>query len=166
MTDRSQAARAFLDQFFPVHYLIGMQVEDALRCGELTRQQACILWTIRMRGENGVTMRRKDIEAELSSWYEVTSSAISKSLRAMTKPPIDLLYMTEDPASGREKLVSLTPKGQKYVERMIASACGYIDEIVEHLTDRDIESGLAFFRRLSEIHEILQEDAPPKKSKA
>ena len=79
MTDRKNASGSFLELFFPIHYLIGMQVEDALRCGDLTRQQACILWTIRMRGEDGAVMRRKEIEAVLSSWYDVTSSAISKS---------------------------------------------------------------------------------------
>ena len=110
-------------------------------------------------------MRRKEIEAVLSSWYEVTSSAISKSLRAMTRPPFDLLYMTEDPSSGREKLVSLTPKGQKYVERMIDSACDYIEILVQRLSDEDIESGLAFFGRLSDIHEELQAEAAARKPK-
>ena len=159
MTDRKEASVEFLDLFFPIHYLVGMQIEDALKCGILTRQQACILWLIRTRGENGTSMRRKDIEIALSGWYEVTSSAISKSLRALAKPPMDLLSMSEDPNSGREKVVTLTPRGRQYLGSMIQNGIAFMDSMVERLTDDEIENGVKFLKRVTEVSKEVQDDA-------
>ncbi|WP_159098038.1 helix-turn-helix domain-containing protein [Hirschia baltica] len=161
MKKNKDASQEFLDLFYPIHYLMGMQIEDALRSGILTRQQACILWTIRAEGENGVRMRRKDIEAALCKWYDVTSSAISKSLRAMTRPPFDLLQMTEDPMNGREKFVSLTPKGKRCVTGMIHNGVAMVDAIVDHLTEEEIKSGIHFLSRVSDINRQLQNDITP-----
>lgn len=158
MTTRKQASAAFLDLFFPIHYLVGIQIEDALRSGILTRQQACILWTIRMQGDGGKTMRRKDIEKALATWYEVTSSAISKSLRALTKPPLDLLTIVEDPNNGREKLVSLTPRGAQCVEGMIRNGTALMNTMVERLTQEEIETGIHFLARVTDIHHELMSE--------
>jgi DNA-binding MarR family transcriptional regulator len=159
MRTRKEANMAFLDLFFPIHYLVGIQIEDALRSGLLTRQQACILWTIRTEGENGQTMRRKDVEKSLSAWYEVTSSAVSKSLRALTRAPLDLLAITEDPENGREKLVSLTPRGRQFVESMMRNGTAFLDTLVERLTDDEIDSGIHFLSRVTEIHhELVREE--------
>lgn len=155
MPTRKQASAEFLDLFFPIHYLVGIQIEDALKSGILTRQQACILWTIRMQGENGQRMRRKDIEKALASWYEVTSSAVSKSLRALTKAPLDLLSIVEDPNNGREKLVSLTPRGAQVLEGMIRNGTALMDTMVERLTPDEIETGIHFLSRVTEIHHEL-----------
>lgn len=159
MANRRDASSEFLDLFFPIHYLVGIQIEDALKCGVLTRQQACILWLIRMQGEKGTTMRRKDIEASLSVWYEVTSSAISKSLRALTRPPMDLLTMSESPTSGREKLVTLTPRGKQYLGSMMQSGIALMDTMVERLSDKEVKDGIHFLKRVTEIHHELQAEA-------
>lgn len=156
MVDRKRASGDFLDLFFPIHYLVGINIEDALKCGVLTRQQACILWMIRTESEDGIGMRRKDIERALGAWYELTSSALSKSLRALTKPPLDFVTLTEDPESGREKLVSLTPSGKRFTESMIQNGTAYISTMVERLTDQEIESGVHFLSRVTEIHKELQ----------
>lgn len=155
------AAISFLDLFYPTHYLVGIQIEDAMRSGVLTRQQACILWLIRTEGEDGRHMRRKDVERALAAWYEVTSSAVSKSIRALTKPPLDLIVMKEDPDNGREKLVSLTPRGQTFVENMIRNGAAFIDTLVEHLTQDEIKQGIHFLSRVEEIHHELRAKAGP-----
>lgn len=159
MTNRKDASVEFLDLFFPIHYLVGIQIEDALKCGILTRQQACILWLIRTKGNNGVSMRRKDIEISLSGWYEVTSSAISKSLRALTRPPMDLLSMTEDPNSGREKIVTLTPRGRQYLNSMMQNGIALMDAMVARLTDDEVKDGIHFLQRVTEISEEIQDEA-------
>nr|WP_321359405.1 MarR family transcriptional regulator [uncultured Hyphomonas sp.] len=159
MTDRKEASVEFLDLFFPIHYLVGIQIEDALKCGVLTRQQACILWLIRTRGENGTSMRRKDIEIALSGWYEVTSSAISKSLRALAKPPMDLLSMSEDPNSGREKVVTLTPRGRQYLNSMIQNGIALMDVMVARMNDEEIVNGISFLKRVTEISKEVQDEA-------
>ncbi|WP_299322584.1 MarR family transcriptional regulator [Parasphingopyxis sp.] len=158
MTKAKDPALAYLDLFFPIHYIVGMQIEDTLRSGVLTRQQACILWTIRVQGENGQMMRRKDIEKAMASWYEVTSSAISKSLRALTKPPLDLLQISEDPRSGREKLVQLTPRGRKFVEGMIRNGVALMDIMIDRLTDEEIANGIHFLTRVTEVYQDIREE--------
>src|SRR5262249_4809744 len=104
--------------FYPIHYQIGMALEDALRGGVLTRKQSAILWMIRSAGEGGRRMRRKDIVRSMQSWFEVTNSAISKSIRGMARAPLTLVQISEDPRSAREKLITLTPEGEKFVAAM------------------------------------------------
>lgn len=157
MTNTKDPSLAYLDLFFPIHYIVGTQIEDTLRSGVLTRQQACILWTIRVQGEGGKMMRRKDIEKTMSSWYEVTSSAISKSLRALTKPPLDLLVISEDPASGREKIVRLTPHGEEFLDTMIRNGIALMDKWIEPLDDDEVTGGIKFLTRVTEVFQDLRE---------
>ncbi|MEM9725233.1 MAG: winged helix DNA-binding protein [Pseudomonadota bacterium] len=165
-TASRRAARRFLELFYPIHYLVGGQIEDALRRRVLTRQQACILWTIRMEGEvqpdGGRVMRRKDIERAVAEWYEVTSSAISKSLRALSAPPMGLIAISEDPSNGREKLVSLTEQGQRHVAAMFDSGEALIEQITARLTHDEIETGLHFLKRVADIHDALLPEAADK----
>jgi len=155
ISKRKQASNDFLDLFFPIHYLVGMQIEDALKCGVLTRQQACLLWTIHTRGVDGRKMRRKDIASALASWYE----AISKSLRALSKAPLNLITMTEDPENGREKFVTLTPRGVQFVESMMRNGSAFLDTMVERLSDDEIKAGVHFLARVTEIHHELAAEA-------
>ena len=78
---REDAAKKLLDLFYPVHYVVGMKVEDTLRTNDLlNRHQVAVLWIIRSEGTNGISMRRKNIENALTGWYETSSSAISKAV--------------------------------------------------------------------------------------
>ena len=74
----SEIAR-FVALFYPFHYRVGFTIEDALRGERLSQHQAVILWIVHSEGEDGVTMRRKDIERRIGSWFDITSSAISKA---------------------------------------------------------------------------------------
>ena len=85
-----------------------------------------ILWLIHSEGVGGRSMRRKDIEASITTWFEVTSSANSKAVRQMAQPKLGLATIAEDPASGREKIVSLNPKGERFLAAMIANGAGHI----------------------------------------
>ena len=69
-------------------------------------------------------MRRKDTERLIQTWFEVSSSAITKALRGMARPPLSLVQIVEDKQSAREKQVRLTPKG-------IDSICQYVAEVRE-----------------------------------
>src|SRR5712692_379676 len=87
----------FLELFYPIHYKIGMALEDALRAGELTRKQVAILWLIRCEGKNGRSMRRKDIQRLLATWFEVSNPTITKALRSMSRAPLNLVKVSQDP---------------------------------------------------------------------
>ncbi len=104
--------------FLPIHYKIGMALEDALRCGQLSRKQVALLWLMRTEREADGHMRRKDLERLLASWFETSSPTITRALRDMANAPLKLVRLVEDPDSGREKQVILTPKGERFLHTM------------------------------------------------
>ena len=134
--------------FYPIHYQIGMALEDALRGGLLTRKQSAILWMIRSAGEDGRRMRRKDIVRSMQSWFEVTNSGLSKAIRGMARPPLTLVEITEDPRSAREKLITLTPQGVQFVAAMASRGEMFLHDIVQHLPADVTRGGIEYFRQL------------------
>mgnify|MGYP003634321683 CR=1 FL=1 len=151
---RQQSPSLFLDLYYPFHYKTGFAIEHVLRDSNLTQIQTIILWTIHSEGEGGIEMRRKDIEQRITNWFDVTSSAISKSIRGMSRE--GLLVITEDPVSGREKRINLTNKGQQHVVAMMERGKHLIENIVAELDDDEIAAGLNFLKRVSTIVEDLE----------
>jgi len=149
-------AAEFLEFFYPIHYKLGMTLEDALRGGQLTRKQVVILWLIHSEGVQGRSMRRKEIERLITTWFEVSSSAITKALRAMARPPLNLVQVVEDPRSGREKQVLLTPKGERFLLTMVEQGQKFIQGIVEQLTEEEINSGIHFLRQVTTAFEHVR----------
>ena len=141
----------FLRLFYPFHYQVGSTIEAALRGKQLSQHQTVILWIIHSEGDHGNTMRRKDIELRIGSWFDITSSAISKALRSLARAEMPYLEIREDPNSGREKLVTMTEEGQRQIQEMINRSEEFIGKIVEELSEDEIRAGLVFMRRVSEI---------------
>ncbi|MEO0436791.1 MAG: winged helix DNA-binding protein [Pseudomonadota bacterium] len=156
--DREKASADYLKLFYPFHYRVGFAVENALRGGILTQHQTVILWIIHSEGGSAKSMRRKDIEARISAWFDLTSSAVSKALRSMAKGDKPLLRMSEDPRSGREKLVSLTSDGERYIAGMITRAEKVIREIIQGLEGDEIRDGLRMLGRIAEEALALDRD--------
>lgn len=150
---RNQSPALFLDLYYPFHYKTGFAIEHVLRGSNLTQIQTIILWTIHSEGDEGSTMRRKDIEQRITNWFDITSSAISKSIRGMAKS--GFLTITEDPESGREKRIQLTTDGHEQVANMMRRTKKLIANIVAELSDDEIASGLNFLQRVSDIVEDL-----------
>ncbi len=150
------AALLFLEHYYPIHYKAGIGVEDALRGGLLGRHQVAILWLIHSEGRQGRAMNRKAIEQSLSTWFEISGAAITKALRSMAQAPLDLVTLREDPASGREKIVSLTPKGEVHLKRMIAQGTAYVQRIIDPMSDEEINNGLHFFQRIGAVVDKLK----------
>lgn len=148
---RREAPSRLLELFYPIYYSVGYAIANTLRSGTLTRQQAAILWLIHSEGVDGTSMRRKDVERFLSDWFEVTNSAISKALRALSRAPHELLQLVEDPNSGREKQIHLTRKGIAFVDRMMHDGRLHCDWIAERLSDEDLAHGIQFMASVSEI---------------
>lgn len=156
----SQAARDFLDLFYPVHYKIGIGIEDALRGGRLTRHQVAILWLIRSEGEGGKRIARKEIERSITRWFEIGNSAISKALRVLAKPPHELLAIVENPLSARERYVLLTPAGEQQIEWMIDQGHRFLQRMVDHLRADESAQGVHFLTRVSTIIDIVAREKP------
>src|SRR6516225_1101918 len=140
-----QHAAELLELFYPIHYRGNMAVEDAMR-GKLTRKEAAIIWLIRSAGEGGIEMRRKEIVARLQDWFDVSSPAVTKALRHMARPPLSLVRLVEDAASGREKRVRLTTQGQRFVLGMITRGQDFLYKVVEQLPDQQVRDGIEFLR--------------------
>jgi DNA-binding MarR family transcriptional regulator len=146
---REGAAAELMEFFYPVHYEIGTALEDVVRADVLSRQQAASLWLIRSQGEDGYRMRRKDIEAYVRRWFEVTSAAVSRSLRGIMRPPQALIEISEDPRSGREKLVTLTPKGKAFLDSVAARATMVLAELIEEVPPEVVDAAIVYFGHLT-----------------
>ena len=154
----ADAAHQFLELYYPIHYKAGIGVEDALRGSELTRHQTAILWLIHSQGIEGRLMRRKDIVSALSNWFEISNAAITIALRGMSVAPLALVKQTEDPDSGREKIVTLTKQGEAHMAQMIDRGTAYVQRIVDGLNDAQIVNGIDFFERISAIVDSWSEE--------
>jgi DNA-binding MarR family transcriptional regulator len=169
MTDQEnkqaeQYAAELLELFYPIHYRGNMAVEDAMR-GKLTRKEAAIIWLIRSAGEDGSEMRRKEVVARLQDWFDVSSPAVTKALRHMARPPLSLVRLVEDAASGREKRVRLTPQGQRFVLGMIARGRDFLHKVVEQLPDEQVRDGIDFLRAGVAAFERIHAQIPNVNSK-
>ena len=152
-----------LELFYPVHYKTGIAFEDAMRDGKLTRKQTAIMWLIHSEGSAGRQMSRKAIERSLQTWFEVSSSAITKALRGMSRAPLSLLKIIEDPDSAREKQVLLTAKGEKFLDFMVAEGRRWIRGMVDKLTPAEVDGGIVYLRKATNaIEAALQEAAAAK----
>ena len=162
---RKRAARALLELFFPVHYSSGMKVEDTLRSSAvLDRQQAIILWLVRSEGTGGVVMRRKYIEATMTSWYDITGSSISRAIRAMSKAPLDLVTIEEHPESAREKLIRLTRKGQRFIKQMEENGTALTAWFLGEFSPREADICLYSYARANAVlDELLSQNNPRSK---
>ena len=135
--------------FYPVHYEIGTALEDVVRGGVLSRQQAASLWLIRSQGERGCRLARKNIEVNVRRWFEVTSAAVTRSLRAMMRPPLELIEIIEDPSSGRQKLVVLTPKGRAFLDSVAERAIQVLADTIAEVPDELLYSAILYFEYLA-----------------
>jgi DNA-binding MarR family transcriptional regulator len=152
----SESAKEFLDLFYPVHYKVGIGIEDALRGGRLTRHQVAILWLIRSIGEGGRSIARKEIERSITRFFELRNSAISKALRAMAKAPLALIEIREHPTSGRERQVVLTAKGAREIEQMVEDGRRFIQTMVDRLNATEAAQGVHFLARVSSVIDQVQ----------
>jgi DNA-binding MarR family transcriptional regulator len=150
---RESAPQQFLDYFYPIHFSIGMKIEKGLmECGTLDRHQTVVMWILRSEAlRTGKTVfSRKDLVRLMTNWYDITSSTVSKALRALAREPLNYITIIEDPNSGREKLIEMTSRGQEHCEAMVASACKVIARITENFSDDENNMGIYMFKRMDE----------------
>jgi DNA-binding MarR family transcriptional regulator len=144
--DRAQAARLLLELLYRVHYIVGMKVQDTLRTNDgLDRHQTAVLWIIRSEGTDGRSISRKYVEKQLTSWYDISSSAISKSIRGLASKDIGFLNITESPNSGREKLIELTPAGVFFMQKMTRNGSAMCEWYLENMSQWESEVDVCLF---------------------
>ncbi|MGE0822710.1 MAG: MarR family winged helix-turn-helix transcriptional regulator [Candidatus Binatia bacterium] len=156
-------AAALMSLFLPVHYHIGVGFEETLRCGQLSRKQVAILWLMRAEGGPEGSMRRKDIERLLASWFETSSSTITRSLAALARPPLKLVRVREDPASGREKRVILTPKGEQFLSGMTVEGRTFTQKLLDNMPQEEVQEMVRLMRKAIDA---IEREAPTKNKPA
>ena len=146
-------AAALMSLFLPIHYRIGVGFEETLRCGQLSRKQVAILWLMRAEGGPEGSMRRKDIERLLASWFETSSSTITRSLAALARPPLKLVRVREDPDSGREKRVILTAKGEQFLSSMITQGRSFAQKLLDGMPQTEIREMVRLMQKAIDVLE-------------
>jgi DNA-binding MarR family transcriptional regulator len=154
---------ALLEFFYPIYYKLGRALEDRLGAGRISRKQVAMLWLIRSEGERGRCLSRKRIEQLLSDWFEISSSAVTKSLRAMARPSVGLVRMVEDPRSAREKQVWLTAKGERFVAAMVGRGRQFIAAFARNFSAGEIEQLIGMFSRVNEQINANQRPEQPER---
>lgn len=105
-------------------------------------------------------MRRKDIQRLIETWFEISGPSITRELRAMMRPPLSLVRMTEDPDSGREKMVILTAKGERFLATMIEQGIQFLRPLMRELSPEEISNGMTFLQRGTQIIQRAQIGTP------
>ena len=136
--------RDLLGFFYPIHYRIGMELENRMCQGRLSRQQAAIIWLIESEVGADGWLRRKVLEQQLGNWFETSNSQVSQLLRELARPPLSLVMQIENPASGREKVVALTEEGKAFFHSMIEAGLTYFSSTLAHVSDEEMRWGIKF----------------------
>jgi DNA-binding MarR family transcriptional regulator len=105
-----------------------------------------MLWLIRGEGIEGRKIRRKDIQRLIATWFEMSGPTITRAPRAMSRPPLSLIRLTERPYSAREKVVTLTAKGERFLTTKVEQERNCLRPLLAKLSPEEIHNGLAFFR--------------------
>src|SRR3546814_15696704 len=99
-----------------------MEMEQAMGQGQLGRKQAALLWLLHSEAGSDGWMPRKDIEATLGSWFEMSPPNVTKIIRDTASPPHEMIEIIESPGPGREKLLGLKPDGRDSASQVHACA--------------------------------------------
>lgn len=166
-TEQNNTTRHSLDTlstmltfFYPIHYQIGMELETRMCQGKLTRQQAAIIWLVESESRADGWVRRRVVEQALNSWFESKNSRVSQLLKELSSPPLGLIVQIDNPASGREKLITLTDAGRVFFESMQQAGINYFSSYFSHLCPDELKWGIEFlkkaFTRTSNGHSPLE----------
>jgi DNA-binding MarR family transcriptional regulator len=67
----------------------------------------------------------------------------------MMHSPLALIEITEDPRSGREKLVALTPKGKAFVDSVATKAAAVLAGLIAEVPLDVVDHAISYFRHLT-----------------
>jgi len=115
---------------------------------------------------NGRSMRRKEIVLWLQYWFDVSNPAITKALRRMALPPMELVRLVEDADSAREKRVILTPKGEAFTRTMTERGRTLLQRSIEDIPKDQVSTGIEFLRAVVAAVDRVHSSATPDKLKS
>lgn len=134
-----------LDYFYAIHYRFGMELEQAMSLGHLSRIQAAVIWIVQFRVDAAGWVKRKEVELALKSWFECSGARASKLLYELSSPPLSLIRQVPNPDSRREKIISLTPCGTRFFWDMQKAGKMFFANYFESMSPRELKQGIRFF---------------------
>ena len=150
MSKKSQhdnAAELF-DYFYLVHYQLNMGIEDVMR-GSLPRKEAALLLLLHAEGGKKSCLPRKLIVDRFASWFEATSSNVTKIITKLASSTPSLVKVTNEPGSARDKQISLTTAGKTTLRAMLKRGAAQSEHSLGGLAEEDLKMGLEFFKKAS-----------------
>lgn len=109
---------------------------------DLTNAQFSVLnWFVRV--DNEATPGR------LAAAFQVTAGAMTNTLKKLEAK--QLIKISPDPASGRQKKVVITAKGRRHREKALATAAPLMNELAEQLNIKDLGKQLPSLTNLREF---------------
>ena len=102
-------------------------------------------------------MRRKYVEKELTGWYDISSSAISKAIRGLASKDLNLIKIEEHPKSAREKLLTLTPTGAEFMQRMVKNGSLMCDWFLGEMSrwESEVDVSLYIYSKINTLFSRL-----------
>lgn len=95
-------------------------------------------------------MPRKRVVNLMTDWYEITNSSVSKALQALAKPPHEFIAINQDPRSGREVVISLTPRGLAHCDAMVESAASVVTKLTTGMTLEEAKTAAFILMRMDQ----------------
>lgn len=141
-----------LDFFYPIHYQFGMALEQAMCRDHLSRQQAAIIWIAHSEAGNNGWVRRRVIELALKSWFECSNSRVSKLLKELSAPPLPLIRQEASHDSRREKIISLTQRGEDFFGNMQRAGRAFFASYFAHMQPEEMRWGHQFLSMAFAAH--------------
>lgn len=133
--------------FYPVHYQLGMEMEQAMSQGRVDRMQAAMLWLVHSKGA-GEWVPRKEVLETLSTWFELSEAKISRLMHTLSNEPFHFLLIAESPQSARQKIIKLTDDGEAFVDGMTKAAIAYLNRRLAHLSAEEQANALDFMAHI------------------
>jgi DNA-binding MarR family transcriptional regulator len=143
-----QSAAQLFEYFYPVHYQLNMVIEDVMR-GPLPRKEAALLFLLYAEGGPTSSLPRKLVVDRLNSWFDSTSSNVTKIIARLASPRLHLVLVTNETGSARDKRISLSSKGRVFIRSMMKKGEEHTGLLLRGLSAEQIRVGLEFFQAAS-----------------
>ena len=154
---REELIKVLFDFFYPVHYKAGAILESTLSRGLLTRKQFAVLWIIHSFGNGQGALPRKRLEIELAHSLELESPAVSKVLKELSAPALDLVQVRISDNSAREKVVLLTAKGIRFLEESNEAGIRQLTEMLTGMSVATMRNGIPYLDEIARRFGALRE---------
>lgn len=154
---REDLIKILFEFFYPVHYKAGAVLEATLSRGLLTRKQFAVLWIIHSFGDGQGALPRKRLEIELAHSLELESPAVSKVLRELSEPPLELVSVRASENSAREKVVRLTAKGARFLEESNQTGIQHLTQMLTGMSLTTMRNGIPYLAEIARRFDALRD---------